>query len=303
MHIGFLGVGNMGQPMAGRLLDGGHGLTVHDLNEANIAPLLARQARRAETPRAIADAAEVVVVSLPTLAAFRHVVFGEEGLLRGRAMRILVNTCTVGVPFVTEIAASLGKIGCTVVDCPISGGPVGAAAGTLSVMVSGDPAAVEQVRPLLTCWGSTITVAGDAPGAAQLLKLTNNILFAVSLVATAEAFVMGAKGGLDPTIMLQAINAGTGANGATRAVMPRCVLPRSFDFGATLDVLMKDVDLAIEQGEDLGVPMWVCQAARLVYKHAVMAGHGKDDMSRLIQIVEDAAGFTLPAGFTMPKAT
>jgi 2-hydroxy-3-oxopropionate reductase len=156
---------------------------------------------------------------------------------------------------------------------------------------------------LLTCWGSTITVAGDAPGAAQLLKLTNNILFAVSLVATAEAFVMGAKGGLDPTIMLQAINAGTGANGATRAVMPRCVLPRSFDFGATLDVLMKDVDLAIEQGEDLGVPMWVCQAARLVYKHAVMAGHGKDDMSRLIQIVEDAAGFTLPAGFTMPKAT
>ena len=295
MHLGFLGVGNMGQPMAGRLLDGGHTLTVHDVSESNMAPLLARQARRVDSPRAMADAAEIVVVSLPTLKAFRQVVFGDDGLLQGTKMRILVNTSTVGVPFVQEIAAALGKIGCTLVDCPISGGPAGAAAGTMSVMVSGDKAAIEQVRPLLAIWGSTITVAGDKPGAAQLLKLTNNILFAVSLVATAEAFVMGAKGGLDPAIMLQAINGGTGANGATRSVLPRSVLPRTFAFGATLDILMKDVDLAIEQGEELGVPMWVCQAARLVYKHAVMAGRGNDDLSRMVEIVEQQAGFTMPA--------
>jgi 3-hydroxyisobutyrate dehydrogenase-like beta-hydroxyacid dehydrogenase len=294
MHVGFLGVGNMGQPMAGRLLDGGHALTVHDLNETNVAPLLARQARRVDTPRAMADAAEIVVVSLPTLKAFRQVVFGDDGLLQGSAMRILINTCTVGVPFVTEISAALAKVGCTLVDCPISGGPSGAAAGTLSVMVSGDPAAIEQVRPLLALWGSTITVAGDTPGAAQLLKLTNNILFAVSLVATAEAFVMGAKGGLDPAVMVQAINGDTGANGATRGVMPRSVLPRTFAYGATLNILMKDVDLAIEQGEELGVPMWICQAARLVYKHAVMAGRGNDDLSRMVEIVEQAAGFAMP---------
>jgi 3-hydroxyisobutyrate dehydrogenase-like beta-hydroxyacid dehydrogenase len=294
MHIGYLGVGNMGQPMAGKLLDGGHQLTVHDISEANMAPLLARQARRAGTPRELADMAEVVVVSLPTLPAFRNVVFGDNGLLQGRAMKTLVNTCTVGVPFVTELADALSKIGCVVVDCPISGGPSGAAAGTLSVMVSGDSAAVERVRPLISLWGSTVTVAGDAPGAAQLLKLTNNILFAVSLVATSEAFVMGAKGGLDPKVMLSAINAGSGANGATRTVFPRSVLPRTFDYGAALHILMKDVDLAIAQGEALGVPMWVCQAARLVYKHAIMAGRGEDDIGSMVKIVEEGAGFTMP---------
>lgn len=294
MHIGYLGVGNMGQPMAGKLLDGGHQLSILDLNEANMAPLLARQAHRADTPKSLADAAEIIVVSLPTLGAFRHVVFGENGLLQGSAMKTLINTCTVGVPFVEELDAALSKAGVTLIDCPISGGPVGAAAGTLSVMVSGDPAAVEKIRPILSLWGSTVTVAGDKPGAAQVLKLTNNILFAVALVATSEAFVMGAKYGLDPQMMLNSIAAGTGANGATRLVFPRSVLPRTFQFGATLDILMKDVDLAIQQGEALGVPMWVCQAARLVYKHAVMAGRGGDDLSTLVRIVEEDAGFEMP---------
>jgi 2-hydroxy-3-oxopropionate reductase len=294
MQVGYLGVGNMGRPMAGKLLDAGHQLAIHDINDANMAPLLARQARRADSPRILADATEIVVVSLPTLTAFRDVVFGEDGLLQGRAMKILVNTCTVGVPFVTEMAVALGNVGCIVVDCPISGGPSGAAAGTLSVMVSGDPAAVERVRPLISLWGPTVTVAGDAPGAAQLLKLTNNILFAVSLVATSEAFVMGAKGGLDPKVMLSAINAGSGANGATRTVFPSGVLPRSFNYGAALHILMKDIDLAIAQGEALGVPMWVCQAARLVCKHAVMAGRGDADISSLVQLVEQGAGFMMP---------
>ena len=107
-------------------------------------------------------------------------------------MKVLVNTCTIGVPFLREIEAALAPNGVTVVDCPISGGPAGARAGTLSVMVSGDPATVARIRPLIALWGKTLTVAGDKPGAAQILKLTNNILFAVSLAATSEAFVMGA---------------------------------------------------------------------------------------------------------------
>jgi 2-hydroxy-3-oxopropionate reductase len=294
MQIGYLGVGNMGRPMASKLLEAGHQLAIHDINDVNMAPLLARQARRADSPRILADTTEIVVVSLPTLAAFREVVFGEKGLLQGSGMKILINTCTVGVPFVTEVAMALGKIGCVVVDCPISGGPSGAVAGTLAVMVSGDPAAVERVRPLISLWGPTVTVAGDAPGAAQLLKLTNNILFAVSLVATSEAFVMGAKGGLDPEVMLRAINAGSGANGATRTVFPSSVLSRSFDYGAALHILMKDIDLAIAQGEALGVPMWACQAARLVCKHAVMAGRGDADISSMVQVIEQSAGFTMP---------
>ena len=294
MEAGYLGVGNMGLPMAGRLLDGGHGLTVYDINEAAMEPLLQRQARRATSPKDLADQCEIVFVSLPTLAAFRAVAFGPDGLTHGKAMKLLVNTCTIGVPFVKEIEQTMAAQGVTVVDCPISGGPPGARAGTLSVMVSGDPAAVQRVWPMISLWGKTLTVAGDKPGAAQVLKLTNNILSAVALAATSEAFVMGAKGGLDPEVMLSAINAGSGRNSATESKFPIAVLTRSFDFGAEMHILMKDIDLAIAQGEELGVPMWVCQAARLVFKHAMQKGAGKDDLTSIVRHVERDAGFEIP---------
>ena len=294
MEAGYLGVGNMGQPMAAKLLDAGHSLTIFDINETAMQPLLERQARRAASPQELADRCEIVFVSLPTLAAFRAAALGPQGLVHGGAMKLLVNTCTVGVPFVREIEQTMAARGVTVVDCPISGGPAGARAGTLSVMVSGDPAAVERVRPLISLWGATLTIAGDKPGAAQVLKLTNNILFAVSLAATSEAFVMGAKGGLDPEVMVAAINAGSGRNGATQTVMPTVVLDRSFDYGAALHILMKDVDLAIAQGEELGVPMWVCQAARLVYKHAIFEGAADNDISTLVRHVEHGARFEMP---------
>ncbi len=294
MDAGFLGVGNMGLPMAGKLLDGGHTLTVFDIRESAMQPLLDRQARKADSPKDLADKCETVFVSLPTLAAFRAVVFGDNGLIQGKAMKTLVNTCTVGVPFVDEIVQAMAKNGVTVVDCPISGGPPGARAGTLSVMISGDPAAVERVKPMVSLWGRTVTVAGDEPGAAQVLKLTNNILSAVALAATAEAFVMGAKGGLNPEVMLAAINAGSGQNSATQAKFPMAVLTRSFDFGAEMHILMKDIDLAIAQGEELGIPMWVCQAARLVFKHAMFQGAAKEDLTAIVKYVERGAGFEIP---------
>src|SRR5205085_11919020 len=178
-------------------------------------------------PQEVGDRCEIVFVSLPTLGAFRAAVLGPNGLAYGNALKVLVNTCTVGVPFVKEIEQAMAARGVAVVDCPISGGPAGARAWTLSVMVSGDPAAIEMVRPLISLWGSTLTIAGDKPGAAQVLKLTNNILSAVALAATAEAFVMGAKGGLDPEVMLAAINSGSGRNSATESKFPAAVLTRS----------------------------------------------------------------------------
>jgi 2-hydroxy-3-oxopropionate reductase len=105
---------------------------------------------------------------------------------------------------------------------------------------------------------------------------------------------MGAKGGLDPEVMLSAINAGSGQNGATQTVIPNSVLDRSFGYGAALHILMKDIELAIAQGEELGVPMWVCQAARLVYKHAMFEGAADNDISTLVRHVERGAGFEIP---------
>jgi 3-hydroxyisobutyrate dehydrogenase-like beta-hydroxyacid dehydrogenase len=294
MEAGYLGVGAMGQPMAHKLLDAGHGLTIYDVNEAAMRPLLERQARRAASPRDLADRCEIVFVSLPTLSAFREVAFGADGLVEGKTMKLLVNTCTVGVPFVQEIEQGLAARGVTVVDCPISGGPPGAQAGTLSVMVSGDPAAIERIWPLIALWGRTVTIAGDRPGAAQVLKLTNNILSAVALAATAEAFVMGAKGGLDPEVMVAAINAGSGRNSATESKTPAAVLTRSFDYGAEMHILMKDIDLAVAQGEELGVPMWVCEAARLVFKHAMHKGAAREDLTAIVKYIERDAGFEIP---------
>lgn len=293
MAIGFIGVGNMGLPMAEHLLGSGEEMVVHDVREAALAPLVARQARPAKSPREVADRCGTVFVSLPTLAALREVVLGAEGAVHGKAMKVLVNTCTVGTPMVEELAAALGARGVGLVDCPISGGPPGARDGTLSVMVSGDPALIEQVRPLISRWG-TVTVAGPKVGLAQVLKLTNNILSAVALAATSEALVMGAKGGVDPEVMLEAINRGSGRNSATLSKVPHSILTRSFDFGAPMHILAKDVDLAIEQGERLGVPMWVCQVARLMFKHAMYAGMKDRDITEMVKIVEAGAGFQLP---------
>src|SRR5438067_3436760 len=168
MEAGYLGVGAMGLPMAHKLLDAGHSLTIYDINEAAMQPSLQRLARRGVSPRDLADRCETVFVSLPTLAAFREVAFGAKGLAKGKAMKLLVNTCTVGVPFVKDLEQAMAAQGITVVDCPISGGPPGARAGTLSVMVSGDAAAIERILPIISLWGRTLTIAGDKPGAAQV---------------------------------------------------------------------------------------------------------------------------------------
>jgi len=122
MRIGYLGVGNMGQPMAGKLLDGGHELRVFDLREEAMRPLLGRQSRAAISPKDLADACETIVVSLPTLNAFRGAVTGREGLLSGTAVKTLVNTCTVGKHFLSEIEEACASAGVTVIDAPISGG-------------------------------------------------------------------------------------------------------------------------------------------------------------------------------------
>ena len=287
MRIGYLGVGNMGLPMAGKLLDAGHELRVFDLREDAMRPLLERQARSATSAKDLADACDTVVVSLPTLDAFRAAVTGPEGLLSGAALKTLIKTCTVGKRFLSEIEQACAAAGVTVIDAPISGGPSGARNGTLAVMVSGDPATVTELMPIFRLWGPTVVVAGDQPGAAQIMKLTNNILAAVGLVATSEAMTMAGKAGIPADAMLQILNNGTGRNFGTMLVFPQAVIPGTFDFGATIEILVKDVDLAIEQGEALGVPMWVCQAARLVLKHGAFQGRAQQDLSRVVQIIED----------------
>jgi len=293
MAIGFVGIGNMGLPMADKLIGTADELIVHDVREEALKPLIEKQARPAASPKEVGDRCATAFVSLPTLDTLREVVLGPNGLIHGSAVKLVVNTCTVGVPLVEELEAALAAKGIALVDCPISGGPPGARAGTLSVMVSGKPELVEQIRPFISKWGP-VTVAGPAPGLAQVLKLTNNILSAVALAASLEAYVMGAKGGVDPEVMTEAINRGSGRNSATQDKIPRSVLTRSFDYGAPMHILTKDVDLAIQQADRLGIPMWVCTAARQMFKNAMFAGMENKDITELVTMIEKGAGFVLP---------
>jgi 3-hydroxyisobutyrate dehydrogenase-like beta-hydroxyacid dehydrogenase len=269
------------------LLDAGHDLSIYDAREGAMRPLLERQARQAASPKELADTCDTVIVSLPTLEIFQSALSGPDGLLAGKAMKTLVNTCTVGGPFVRRVETECAATDVTVIDAPISGGVGGARAGTLAVMVSGNPAKVADLMPVFRLWGKTIVIAGHRPGAAQTMKLANNMLSAVALVATSEAMTMSSKAGIPADAMLQILNSGTGRNFATTHVFPEAVLPHTFNSGATIEIIMKDVDLAIAQGEELGIPMWVCQAVRLVLKHGVFQGRAQQDLSRIVQIVED----------------
>ncbi len=289
MRIGYLGVGAIGQPMADRLLDAGHELHIFDINEAAMSPLLAKHAQRSASPRTLADTCDTVIVSLPTLSVFRQILGGPDGLLAGRALKTLVNTCTVGGVFVDEIVELCAGTGVTVIDAPISGGVAAAANGTLVVMVSGDAAKVSELMPVFHAWGSKVVTAGEKPGAAQTMKVTNNVLCGVCLIATAEAMAMSAKAGIPDEAMLDIINNATGRNFASMTIFPNHVLTGTFDYGASLNILLKDVDLAVKQGEALGIPMWVCQAARLVLKHGSFQGRGGDDMARARDLIEASA--------------
>ncbi|MDE0808917.1 MAG: NAD(P)-dependent oxidoreductase [Alphaproteobacteria bacterium] len=291
--LGYLGLGNMGQPMAGRLMDAGHQLVVRDINEAALAPLLERQAQQASSGKDLADKSEIVICSLPSNNAIRAAVLGEGGLIEGSKMRIFVNACTTGSPFATEISEALAAKGIATLEAPISGGPPGARAGTLSVMVSGPQDVFDEVEPYLRAYGSTLVYCGEKPGLAQVLKLANNILFTVNILATSEAMAMGVKAGLDPETMIQAISAGTGRNSTIDMIMPNNVLPRTFDFGATIEILMKDVHLALAEGEAQGVTQLMCQQSRQMLMMAVNQGWAQRDLSELAKLVEGWAGMEI----------
>ena len=291
--IGYLGLGNMGQPMASRLMDAGNNISVFDIDETAMKPLAERQALQASSPRDLADKSEIVICSLPSNSVIREAVLGNGGLIEGEKIRIYVSACTTGSTFAEEITEALAEKGIATLEAPISGGPPGARAGTLSVMVSGPQDAYEELIPYFKAYGKKLVYCGEKPGLAQVLKLANNILFATSLAVTSEALAMGVKAGIDPNVMLEAIQAGTGRNAATDLVIPTSVLPRSFDFGASIEILLKDVNLALEEGEKQGVPQFVCQQTRQMLLLAAHKGWNQRDVSEWFKLVEEWAGIEI----------
>ena len=259
MDIGFIGLGNMGFPMARRLIEAGHKLIVFDTRKEVVDKLVALRRHGGDLAEGRRRPVETVMASLPSLQASLEVATGANGVIEGRRVKRFIDLSTVGSQMAAKIHGLLAKRNIVQIDCPVSGGVGGAEKGTLAVMVSGPRAEFELLKPALDVIGKVFFI-GEKPGAAQTMKLANNFLSATAIVATSEAVVMGVKAGLDPAVMIDVINAGSGMNTASRDKFPRSVLPRTFDFGFATGLMVKDVRLALEEMKSLGLSMEVAEA-------------------------------------------
>jgi len=217
------------------------------------------------------------------------VAVGVDGVIKGERVKRFVDLSTIGATTARQISDRLAQRGIAQVDSPVSGGVDGATRGTLALMVSGPAKDIDAIRPALDSLG-TMFVIGEQAGAGQTMKLVNNLIAATTLVATSEAVVMGVKAGLDPTIMIDVLNSGSGATSASRDKFPRSVLPRTFDYGFATGLMVKDVRLCLEEAETLGLSMTVAQSVGRLWEAILDEMGPESDFTAAIKPIERAAG-------------
>ena len=284
--VGFLGLGRMGAPMASRLVGHVDRLLVHDIAPAAVEALVAQGAEAAGSAAALGEHCEIVFLSLPTPPIVREAV-GE--VAAGGTPRIVCDLSTSGPKLAHELHDLLAPRGIASFDAPVSGGIRGAELGSLAVMVGGPEALYEDIRPILDRIGNPFFL-GETPGAGQVAKLANNLLSLAAIATTAEAMTLAIKAGLDPARMIEVLNAGTGANSATRDKWPRAVLPRTFDFGFSAQLSLKDTRLALEEAKAMGVPLPTGERLAVLLDRT-LATYGDDaDFTEMAKVVEADAG-------------
>jgi 3-hydroxyisobutyrate dehydrogenase-like beta-hydroxyacid dehydrogenase len=295
MDIGFIGLGNMGRPMARRLIEAGHSLVVYDTRNDATAPLVALGARLAASPQDLADRVETVMASLPEPHVVTKVATGEGGVIHGTRVKRFIDLSTTGSRVAIDIAATLAKKNMVQIDAPVSGGVAGAEKGTLAVMVSGPSAEVALVKDALAVFGK-VFVIGEKPGMGQTMKLANNVLSACNMAASCEAVVLAAKSGIDPKVAVDVMNAGSGRNSATSDKWPREMLPRTFNWGFATALMTKDVRLALAEMKDLGVPHDIMDAVGRAWETCIAEIGPDKDFTTIIQPIEKRGGITVKGG-------
>jgi len=289
MNIGFIGLGNMGFPIACRLVAAGHRVVVFDTRADVVDDAVARGAEAAASAAAVADRVPTVMASLPTPQASADVAGTVAG---GSAIRRFVDFSTVGSQTAQRNSALLAANGVTALDSPVSGGVHGAQAGTLAVMVSGPRAEFDECAPAFDAIGRATYVSAK-PGAAQTMKLVNNLIAASSLAVTAEALVMGVKAGLDAQTMIDVLNAGSGGTHASRDKFPRAVLPRTFDYGFATGLMVKDVRLYLDEATALGLPTAMATAVAAMWESTLASEGPESDFTSIVKPIEAAAGVVI----------
>jgi 3-hydroxyisobutyrate dehydrogenase len=291
-RIAVVGLGRMGGPMAAHLRAAGHALTVCDLDEAAVRGCVEAGDAAAATPARAAAGADVVITMLPSPAAVEQATLGADGVLAGaRAGSVLLEMST-GPPALARRLASAGEaVGVDVLDAPVSGGPPGAQAGTLAIMVGGSAHVLERVRGLLDLMGSVIMHMGP-PGAGQATKLCNNLLAGVHMAAIAESVALARREGLDPAALLEVMRNGTGDSRVLRmrfpvpGVLPEAPASRGFAPLFPVDLIAKDLALALDAAREQGLDAPVARAALDRYAAAQAEGLGPLDYSAVFALLE-----------------
>src|SRR5262245_41742814 len=292
MKLGFIGVGNMGNPMAANLQKAGHALQVYDIKREAAQNLLDAGATWVNSPKEAATGVDYVFLSLPMPADVERVVLSEDGVLAAmKSGGTIVDMSTNSPTVVRNLAEKTKAKGVTFIDAPVSGGVRGARNATLAIMAGGDKATYDKCEPLLKAMGSNVFYCGDI-GAGNVVKLVNNMLAFIHMMGAAEAIVLGKKAGVDPNILWQAVKASSGGSfvweSGTRAIL-RDKLAPTF----TIDLASKDISLAAKLAEEFGVPLTMGKAAEGLIRGYQAGGYAKEDVLATVKELEKQAGVTV----------
>jgi 3-hydroxyisobutyrate dehydrogenase len=286
IKIGLIGVGNIGQHFANRLIAAGYELFIYDANAEALIRLQKNGAIALGSAKEVADTVETVLLCLPIP---KIVIDVATEVAQGSQIKVLLDLSTTGPTATKEVYSIMQRNGITMVGAPVSGGTVAAENGTLAIMASGLEKTFKQVEIILKVLGKNIFYLGEDPSLGQTMKIINNTLYATSMIASCEALVYGVKAGLDSKTMLNVLNVSSGRSFATLERIPQCVLDRSFPLRFTTELLHKDVKMCMDEAEKLGVPMLVNPAARQFLAFAITQGDGPKDNVVPIRHIEQWA--------------
>jgi len=289
--IGFVGLGNMGAPMAARLAAAGYALVVYDLREAVTAAFAKDHgAVAARNLPSLASSCDIIITSLPDSNAVRAAILGDSGLRPGLKGGALVIDMSSSNPVETErLGTELKAIGARMLDAPVSGGVKGSVAGSLAIMCGGEPDDVAEALPLLKCIGRHVTHTGRL-GTGHALKALNNLSSACNLLIALEVVLAGKTFGLDPAMMVDVLNQSSGRNSATQDKLKQFVLSRSFAAGFRFELMVKDLRNAHALAQDTGAPMPLGEAVVMAWERAFKAMDHDADFTAIAQWLEAQAG-------------
>ena len=289
MKIGFIGLGLMGQPMAGHLLKAGYELFVHDVVEAAKQAIVDQGGVAVEHNQAVAEAADVVITMVPDTPDVEAALFSENGVAAGLSPgKIVVDMSSVSPTATASFAQRIEALGCSYLDAPVSGGPFGAVNAALTIMVGGQQEAFDQVLPVFEVMGKTVTLIGTRNGDGQVAKVANQIIVGITVEAVAEALLFASKAGADPEIVREALMGGA-ANSIILENHGGRMLARNFEPGFRAELQQKDLNLAMQSARELGLYLPAATAAHDMYNATRANGMDKDDHISVLRVLESMA--------------